>query len=460
MPVLLLLAASEGLLSGSLRLLWKRLAACAAVFLLGWFLIWSFYGFRYAAAPAGRQLDPPLSKYLQTMPNGENGRELALAARYHLLPEGYIWGLANTKKTEWEDPSYFLGRIYRHGSWRYFPYAFLIKSTLPLLLLLCIVPLACRWSPRLRRREVCFCLVPVGVYFAIVMHSSMDIGLRHLLPVYPLLYVLAAGGAAAALQRNGYWRTMIGVLLAWQAVTSLRSSPAYMAYGNEAWGGPSQVHRYLSDANVDWGQQLKDVKSYLDQRHITKCWFAYFPDGAVEPSDYGIPCKRLPTTNTLWWLNLPMQVPPVIEGTVLISDSDLEGIEFGDGPLNPYDAFRGMKPVAVIQDGVDVYQGRFAIPLASALVDARSAAALQKNGNIAAALELARSAAARAPGSVQVQLALGDALAASRQKGAALARYRAALHLAQTVRPSLQADLVPQIEARIDAATAREGKRE
>ncbi len=454
--ILLLLAASEALLGRSLQLLWKRLAACAAVFFFGWFLVWSFYGFRYAAAPAGRQLDPPLGKYLQTMPNGENGRELELVARYKLLPEGYIWGLANTKKTEWEDPSYFLGRIYRHGSWRYFPYALLIKSTLPLLFLLCLLPVACRWSPSFRRREAFFCFIPVVVYFAIVMHYSMDIGLRHLLPVYPFLYVLAAGGAAAALQRNAYWKTLISLLLVWQAVTSLRSSPGYMAYGNEAWGGPSQVHRYLSDANVDWGQQLKDVRAYLDQRHITHCWFAYFPDGAVEPSDYGIPCKRLPTTNTLWWLNLPMQVPPVIDGTVLISDSDLEGIEFGDGPLNPYDAFRGIEPVAVIQDGVDVYQGRFAIPLASALVDARSAAALQKSGNLAAALDLARSAAARAPGSVQVQLALGDALVANRQKDEALAHYRAALHLAQTIRPSLQADLIPQI----DAAIASLGKRE
>ena len=43
------------------------------------------------------------------------------------------------------------------------------------------------------------------------------------------------------------------------------SRPNFMAYGNEAWGGPLQVRRYLSDANVDWGQQLKTVRQYLDQ---------------------------------------------------------------------------------------------------------------------------------------------------------------------------------------------------
>ena len=59
-----------------------------------------------------------------------------------------------------------------------------------------------------------------------------------------------------------------------------------------------------------------------------------------------------------------MDVPPVIDGTVLISDSDLEGIESGDGELNPYDSFRAMRPSAAIEQGVYAYTGRFSIPLA------------------------------------------------------------------------------------------------
>ena len=65
-------------------------------------------------------------------------------------------------------------------------------------------------------------------------------------------------------------------------------------------------------------------------------------------SDYGINCKRLPTTDLLYWLNVPVTTPPEISGTVLISAGDLEGIEFGDGKLNPYDQFRRVKPTAVI----------------------------------------------------------------------------------------------------------------
>jgi len=82
-----------------------------------------------------------------------------------------------------------------------------------------------------------------------------------------------------------------------------------------------------------------------------------------------------------------MQVPPVIDGTVLISDSDLEGIEFGDGVLNPYDGFRGIKPTAVIQHGVYVYSGRFPVPLAAALVEAHEAQKLAGEGRLKEALQ-------------------------------------------------------------------------
>ena len=219
-----------------------------------------------------------------------------------------------------------------------------------------------------------------------------------------------------------------------------------MAYGNEAWGGPSQVHRYLSDANVDWGQQLKAVKQYLGQNHVSNCWFAYFPDGAVQFSDYGVLCRRLPTQNTLGWLNLPMDVPPVIEGTVLISDSDLAGIEFGDGSLNPYDQFRRIQPVAVIQGGVSVYQGRFAIPLAAALLSVRASGELSAAGRPQAALTQAMQAVALAPGSALTQLNLADRFAAQGEWREALTHYKVAGALARSIRPDLQEEVIAQID--------------
>lgn len=460
LPMLVLLAGVEALLARSPAVLARRLAACAVIFICAWAVIWAFYGFRYAPAPAGLELSPKLTPYIASMPSKTNAAELSLIAKWHLLPESYIWGLANTKKTEWEYTSYFFGRMYRHGPWQYFPVAFLIKSTLPLLILLGLLPFL--WFKREDRhaRELCFVLVPVLFYFGLVTTSHMDIGARHLMPVYPFLYSLAGVSVAHAFHRRRVWAMPAMFLLLWQVATSVRVAPDYMAYGNEAWGGPSQVHRYLSDSNVDWGQQLKSVKQYLDRNHIQNCWFAYFPDGAVQPSDYGVPCRRLPTGSSLWWFKLPMDVPPVIDGTVLISDSDLEGIESGSGPLNWFDPFRGLKPVATIQQGVYVYQGRFAVPLMAALVDVRKTAELTKKGRIAAALATAQEAVALAPDSALTQMNLADTLRAQRKWGPALEHYKQAGKLARTIEPELEdEDLVPRSKAGAEAARNHLGQR-
>ena len=439
-PMLALLCVAEGIRLQSFGAFGRRLASCATVLVIGWVVIWTFYGFRYAPARDGLALSPRLAPYLASLPHQGDGTKLALVARLHLLPEAFIWGLANTRHTEWEYTSFFFGRMYRHGPWQYFPAAFLIKSTLPLLILLVLAPFLWLRARGGRRHQVAFLLIPVCVYFAVVTMSHFDIGARHLMPIYPFLYVLGGAAAAIALREGRVWATVASLLLCWQVVTSLRVAPAYMAYGNEAWGGPLQVRNYLSDANVDWGQQLKAVKLYLDTNKIQDCWFAYFPDGAVQPEDYGVDCHRLPTPSGLWWFNLPMVVPPVINGTVLISESDLEGVESGDGPLNPYEAFRGVKPVAVIQDGVYVYQGRFAVPLASASVDAREAGRLARAGRTQAALAMAQTAVDLAPNSARMQLTLADMLASQNDWRDALMHYEAAAHWLNTNRPELEED--------------------
>jgi 4-amino-4-deoxy-L-arabinose transferase-like glycosyltransferase len=451
-PMLVLLASVEALLAKSWTVLRRRLAACAFILLCSVGVIWAFYGFRYQPAPGGQELSPPLAPYLASMPSPSDAALLGMISRWHLLPEPYIWGLANTKKTEWEFTSYFFGRMYRHGPWQYFPTAFLIKSTIPLLMTLAILPFL-SLRDKTHVREFCFLLLPVAFYFALVTTSHMDIGARHLMPVYPFLYVLAGLALARAFGQSRIWAAAAVLLLAWQVATSIRVSPAYMAYGNEAWGGPSEVHRYLSDANVDWGQQLKAIRQYLAKEQITDCWFAYFPDGAVEPSDYGVHCRRLPTGSSLWWFRLPMDVPPVIHGTVLISDSDLEGVESGDGELNWFNPFRALKPIATIQQGVYVYKGDFAVPLMSALVDVRRSGDLAASGQTAAALALARNAVALAPGSAITQLNLADALAAQGQWAEAEDHYRQAGHLARTIRPELEDEgTVPRSEAGIRLA--------
>jgi hypothetical protein len=476
-PMLVLLAACElmfpekfskptSLRSHPLRTRALHLAGgLGLVAIASWIITWAFYGFRYAARPAGLALHPSLNDYLPQLAHTRSARILAELAHLRLMPESWIYGLADTKITADSYTSYFFGHVYPHGNWLYFPAAFLIKSTLPFLVLF-VFALALLVSRRLRSPLEVLCLtVPPTLYFLVAMSSNMNIGARHLLPIYPFLYILGAGAFRTVIHirriRGKVWIVPFCALVLWQAIDSVSVYPAYMAFGNDLWGGPAQVHRYLSDANVDWGQQLNDVREYLRSRELpsasgsvsqdanSPCWFAYFPAGVVDPQAYGVPCRALPTADLLWWLDEPTHVPPVIEGTVLISDSDLEGIEFGEGPLNPYEQFRHLKPAAVIDDGVYVYRGRFSIPLAAGLDHAQLANDLLRDHHPAEALIEAQQAAALAPDLVNPQVALGDSLAALHRNDEARAAYQRALLLAQTVEPRLQTGWVHDLQSRV-----------
>ena len=191
------------------------------------------------------------------------------------------------------------------------------------------------------------------------------------MPIYPFLYVIAGATAAMLLRRGPALTALAALLLLWQVTTTLRVAPDYMAYGNEAMGRPASRSADTSAMPTSTGaSNSKRSSSTFDQNHITNCWFAYFPDGAVQPQDYGIHCRRLPTPSSLWWLNLPMSVPPRIDGTVLISESDLDGVESGDGAVNPYNAFRQLKPTRHLAGRRLRLPGdHFPVPLASAWVD-------------------------------------------------------------------------------------------
>lgn len=186
-------------------------------------------------------------------------------------------------------------------------------------------------------------------------------GVRHVIPIYIFLSVLIAGAAWKLVRRDLRWRYAVVVLLLFQVVSVVHAFPAYVSYANEAAGGPSHAHDLLSDSSSDWGQQLKPVKRYLDAHGINNCWFAYFGEGVADYGYYGIPCKPLITADSLYF-DAPHDVPPAIDGPVLMSAGILSGFEFGPGPLNPYQQFNQLKPAAVVDYGVFIYDGHFDIP--------------------------------------------------------------------------------------------------
>jgi len=462
-PMLLVMAICE-LVRGSAtshdtapvtKLSWQKHAlqlavALVAISAISLTILWASYGFRYQARPEGRQLNPPLAEFVHDLKRPREARLLQTVAHFRLLPEAYIYGLADVRIMSDFYASYLLGKVYPHGVWFYFPVAFAIKSSLSFLLLL----LLAIWAIATRRltawREILFLTIPPLIHLIVAMSSGMNIGVRHILPMYLFLSVLIAGAAWKLIEHNRRWSYVIVALLLFQAASTIRTYPAYLAYANELWGGPSQTYRLLSDSNSDWGQQLKDVKRYLDRNHIQDCWFIYFAEGVVDASYYGIPCKPLPTADSLW-VNEPANAPPAIDGIVLVSAGDLSGFEFGAAPLNPYEQFKSLRPIAVIDYGVFVYQGHFDIPLAASIGHSQRAQALLDDHRLPEALSEAQQALALAPDAVQPNALMGDIFTAMQRPDQAHESYQKALTLAKTVQPDFQIGWVSGLEKKLAA---------
>ena len=286
-------------------------AALAVITLIGVTVLWAFYGFRYAARPAGLALSPSLAAYVGPLA-GIEARGILFAAHFHLLPESYLYGLADVRKMANDMPSYFFGHVYSHGLWYYFPVVFLIKSTLAMLAALALTVFAIARGWLRNTRALWFLIAPPTFYFAVAMSSHLNIGARHILPVWVFCCVLCGAGLSALMQHNRRWIWAAVVLLALHAASSLHAAPNYIAYANEAWGGPTHTYRYLSDSNTDWGQQLIATSAYLRDHHITHCSIAYFVTPFIEPEDYGIPCRHLATFDALGFGDLP-DIPSTID---------------------------------------------------------------------------------------------------------------------------------------------------
>ncbi len=392
--------------------------AVALVIGLGW--IWAIYHFRYAARPAPLELNPTSEQYLQKLSSPLSRAVLVTLSRLHVLPEAYIYGLADTKISAGSLPSYLFGRTYPGAPHWYFPAALVIKSTLPLLILLgitLVVILRGRWN---MRREIACLTIPPAFLFLLSSSSDLGIGYRHLLPMFPMLYILVAGCATYIVSKNPKYAYGFAALLLWQVITTLAARPGLLAYANEAWGGPSKTHLYLSDSNVDWGQQLKAVRRYLETHPSQPCYFAYFAQGPVDFRDYGINCRVLPTGSAFWTGLETMRFgdDPNVSGTLLISDGVVAGADI-PGKGNPYAGFASVRPAAVIDRGVYVYNGRFTLGAAAALEHVHAAQNFVAQHDASGALREGRIAEKLDPNNPEAHALVGDALAAAGDEPAA-----------------------------------------
>jgi 4-amino-4-deoxy-L-arabinose transferase-like glycosyltransferase len=199
--------------------------------------------------------------------------------------------------------AFFLGEYSYQGWWSYYLVSLAIKTPVGTLLLIAGSLILHRSGSPLKRREAIFLVLPVIFILLAMTQSKVNIGLRHILPVYPFIFILAGRLATVSYQRRWLSPLLVGAPLLWTAISALQITPHQLAYFNEFVGGPERGYRYLSDSNLDWGQDLKGLRAYMAKENLPIIYLSYF--GTAPPAYYGIRYQFVPGT---WPLVLP---PPV-----------------------------------------------------------------------------------------------------------------------------------------------------
>lgn len=408
---------------------WKRVLGWVGAVLVAWVVLWGFYRFTYAARPGGLQLAPTLAAYAAMLgPTGKAGLIMA-AARMHLLPEGYLYGLVDLQIFGGALPSFLLGTVHPGPTKMYFPVAFVIKSTLAVLALLVGLPFVARGKGGRYWRELVFLLVPVVVYLAVSLNAPENIGVRHILPVFPFVMVLAGWSAGLIMGWGRVGAAIAGVLLVVHVGSSLRAFPDYLPYANEAFGGPARTYRVLTDSNVDWGQTFLKTSDYLRKNKVEDCWYAVGL-GVSFVDHYRLNCRPLPSGfGRVTGMQLPV-IPPTVHGTILVSAVEASGLFWGNGVLNPYGELLKRRPDDMIGDAVLVFRGDVALPLASAEAHSSASSFLLRRGRLEEALGEANLAVAGSGVAPDIRVNLGAVLLTMGRKAEAEAAFGEARRLA------------------------------
>ena len=255
--------------------------------------------------------------------------------------EGFRWQLQHQGHGH---AAFFMGDYSNFGWPHYFPVAVLIKTPIGTLVLITVSLVLWRRGKTFGRREVFFLLAPIALILAAMTQVKVNIGLRYILPVYPLLFVVASRTVTIRLSRKLLVPAGIGGLVAITAFSSFRTAPHYLAYFNELVGGPRQGLRYLSDSNIDWGQDLKGLKAFMQREQLPMIYLSYFGD--APPEHYRIRYQHLPGFGHFDASPLGVLPEDTKREVLAISVFHLQGVPFADKTL--YRWLQSRTPIGTI----------------------------------------------------------------------------------------------------------------
>lgn len=362
---------------------------CVASLLTGWAMLWPTYQFREAPTATGQRFDDryvrDLLAYYAMIYERRNNADLetrkdarlkadvpawqpgALNAAMlwmnnkHFTPQAWSWGINYANARSYKRSSILLGEFSEHGFWSFFPLAIAFKSpvmTLTLAVLAVIVGLRLalkRISDSAVRWKLVCLFVPPAIYFAAAMSSTLNIGLRHILPVYIPVFVACAVTMAHVIKRWQPARKLVPAALGLLAIETTSVFPNYLTFFNLPSGGGRGGIELLSDSNLDWGQDLPALADWYRPWRAANphanFYLAYY--GSADPRAYGID-----------YINAQPGYPfdarkPTLDlesGVYAVSASYLQGIFPEEMRASMWNLLhKGPPPLAVINDSIYIY---------------------------------------------------------------------------------------------------------
>lgn len=375
----------------------KLLMSFLLIGLIGMALVWPIYKFHIWNYPTTRQFNDTKIT-LQSFGNRLLADPVVRMSNISVLrpyAQYFLGLLMVTQRSAGGNTTYFLGEIANSGWHNYFPIVFLIKVPLALIMLMLISLIYCfrQVKPNseyslfkriliwIKKYFTEFALMSFFVlYWFLSIKSTLNIGVRHILPTFPIIYVLISGVIMKwtkisfssvfndvkfsliniiKILRKTIWAlfsiylkyVLLAILLLWYALSAIRVYPNFLSYFNELIGGSQNGYKYAVDSNLDWGQDLKRLDVWVKENNIDKIYVDYF--GGGEP-EYYLKEKFQP-----WWGDRnPDELPS--SGWLAVSATFLQG---GRGYATPgfgqltgfYRWLDNYTPVAIIGNSIFIY---------------------------------------------------------------------------------------------------------
>ncbi len=369
---------------------------CAVISYTG---IWAVYGFRFRPTPeknvwlnmdeladrgntnriaAAFDGHPPPDAFAHAEPS-PTVQAVLFANRHGLLPQAYLAGFLFTYDAALIRPSYLCGEISMVGWWWYFPFTILVKTPVATLIAMgatlafAIKSLiararmpgieqpnkptanAIRGLPPAAIKEpqnwTILCLaVPFAILLISAMFSHLNIGIRHVLGLFPLVFI-SIGWAVSRVWSNRKSRVIASILLVGLGVESLSAYPNFIPFFNLIGNAEGGIN-LLGDSNLDWGQDLPLLQKWQHEHPKEKLYLSYF--GYADPVYYGI--RYVPLPGGYHYDPKPEFPDPYSRYVTAISASNLQGVLVDPRLMDFYNGWRKQKPIAVLGGSIYLYQ--------------------------------------------------------------------------------------------------------